>query len=459
MHDQVTFESRLADAYERYLVVAPVEIDAVWVATTVASSTSRRRFATPLLTMRSRWAVVAVVALLTLALTMTALILIGRPRVDLPISRTYQGVFTPAGTLTDGGRSNPVLVTLADGRVLIAGGRVGDNPDAKVVDPVTGDVVLSATGAPSGEGTGILLSTGRVLIMTFDSNAYGPRAYVFDPVTLTTRRLGDPAVDPPFGAEPPVAMLDNGRVLLSGGKDVWTDEILATGLLFDPETETFSPTGSMLEARRYHALTTLLDGRALVAGGEGQDPSGTLDLGSYVGNRTLLASLEIYDPSSGTFTALAARTSMPGAMLGIRLPDGKVLLAPRGGQVEEYLLSTGAPPRFQDGSSPALELFDPATEALTAGPTLPGMASTATLLGDGRVLLTGEWSWGVLKDGSRVWTAWSAIYDPSNGTLTLGRDPASRLAPAVALADGRVLFAGGFEPANVGSVGTIFIFE
>ncbi len=314
MHDPVTFESRLVDAYGRYLAGAPVEVDPVAVVTAVASSTSRQRFAMPLLTMRRRWALIAAVALLTLALTMTALILVGRPRVDLPISRTYQGVFTPAGAMADGGRSAPVLVALADGRVLIAGGRVGDGPDAKVIDLVTGNVVLSAAGAPSGVGSGILLRTGHVLIMTFDSNAYGSRAYVFDPATLATRRLGDPALDPPFGAEPPVAMLDDGRVLVSGGKDAWTDKILATALLFDPASETFSPTGSMLEARRYHALTTLLDGRVLVAGGEGQDPNGTLDIGTYVGNRTLLASLEMYDPSTATFTALAARTSMPSSV-------------------------------------------------------------------------------------------------------------------------------------------------
>src|SRR6266581_4819555 len=51
----------------------------------------------------------------------------------------------------------------------------------------------------------------------------------------------------------------------------------------------WSPTGSMATARYYHTATPLPDGRVLVAGG-------------YGGSFGILASAEIYDPASGTWS-------------------------------------------------------------------------------------------------------------------------------------------------------------
>src|SRR2546423_1083964 len=74
----------------------------------------------------------------------------------------------------------------------------------------------------------------------------------------------------------------------------------------------FENTGSLAQARAHHTATLLPDGKVLVVGG-------------YDGNRDL-ATAEVYDPASRTWTAtgsLANRRSNNTATL---LPNGKVLV-------------------------------------------------------------------------------------------------------------------------------------
>jgi len=114
-------------------------------------------------------------------------------------------------------------------------------------------------------------------------------------------------------------LLSDSRVLMAGG---WTGTEANSGLqttiasaeLYDPKTGTFSPTGSMTTDRSGHTATALPDGRVLVAGGE--DDSGAS-----------LASAELFDPRTGTFDTAGSMSTSRDGHTATLLSDGRVLIA------------------------------------------------------------------------------------------------------------------------------------
>src|SRR5476651_257874 len=77
----------------------------------------------------------------------------------------------------------------------------------------------------------------------------------------------------------------------------------------------FNSTGSLATARYYHTATLLPNGKVLVAGGSGVISSGSL------------ASAELYDPASGTWTATGSLATERHFHTATLLPNGKVLVA------------------------------------------------------------------------------------------------------------------------------------
>jgi hypothetical protein len=71
-----------------------------------------------------------------------------------------------------------------------------------------------------------------------------------------------------------------------------TGPSLASAELYDPKTGTFTATGSMTAARAAQTATLLPNGTVLITGG---------DDGGYMGGNNL-ASAEIYIPQTGTFS-------------------------------------------------------------------------------------------------------------------------------------------------------------
>ena len=217
-------------------------------------------------------------------------------------------------------------------------------------------------------------------------------------------------------------LLSDGRVLIAGGQNLTADmcgaPILASAELYDPATGTFSPTGPMASARESHTETLLTDGRVLIAGG--------VKGGLWT---DLLSSADLYDPSIGTFSPTGSMTTarskdaeeMPTATL---LSDGRVLIA--GGKSDRGLASA--------------ELYDPRTGTFspTGSMTVARAGHTATLLSDGRVLIAGGWS-------GASYLASAELYDPATGTFSpTGSMTTARFDhTATLLSDGRVLLAGG----------------
>gem|GEM_PF-1691990 len=172
----------------------------------------------------------------------------------------------------------------------------------------------------------------------------------------------------------------------------------------------WSPTGRMANSRLLFTATRLPDGRVLAAGGY---------------NR----SAEIYDPATGTWSRTADAPNTYRAATATLLPNGKVLVAGAGGA------------EWNSGLSAAL--YDP--EAGTWQPAgalrTPRFHHTATLLANGQVLVTGGTSG---EHGGNVLAA-TEVYDPASNTWapTGSLAMARRNHTATLLPDGRVLVTGG----------------
>src|SRR5450432_1708322 len=126
----------------------------------------------------------------------------------------------------------------------------------------------------------------------------------------------------------------------------------------------FEETGSLATARVSHTATALPNGKVLVAGGAG------INFGT-------LASAELYDPASGTWTTTGSLASARAGQTATLLPNGKVLVA----------AGFGGP------SLASAELYDPASGTWTAtgGLAIARYNHTATLLPNGKVLVAGGW--------------------------------------------------------------------
>jgi hypothetical protein len=285
-------------------------------------------------------------------------------------------------------RAFHVMLTLGDGNVLVAGGSI--EPVAELFDPKSG-AFRDTAGA------------------------------------MTTPRIGLAG-----------ALLDNGLALLIGGADE-TGEPLATAELYDPASGTFVATGSMSIARQGLTATVLDDGRVLVAGGSSD--------GSF---NEALASAEIYDPTSGTFSLVTSQMSDPRTLhTATLLADGRVLVA--GG--------ANSPPDDPMDIVPlsSLDIFDPATGAFSpaAAPLAVGRFShTATAVAGGLVLIAG----GTTPQQS---TASAETFDPTtdapspSGDMNDARN--SHTATAVELPGGHrfVLMAGGIASVPPNEIGTL----
>jgi N-acetylneuraminic acid mutarotase len=218
-------------------------------------------------------------------------------------------------------------------------------------------------------------------------------------------------------------LLLDGRVLVVGGDKGTADSSsgLASAEIYDPSTRTWTTTAPMSGPRTGHTATLLLDGRVLVAGGNPYEPLPGCDTPSCSQE---LATAELYDPKTGHWTATGHMATGRAGHSATRLPDGRVLVT--GGVGGGTSLRT-------------TEIYDPATGTWTKTGSLAGARSgdAAVALLDGTVLVVGGYGeTGALTTTER--------FDPRLGKWTAaGSVPEGSLGTATLLKDGRVLLAGG----------------
>lgn len=212
--------------------------------------------------------------------------------------------WTELPALAESYRENTSLSLLADGDVLIVGGL--ETPKTSLrLDPVTGaldgprDLIQ-----PRNSHSATTLADGRVLVAggwrwgylpAWDSEIHEPlaAAELYDPATDTWSAAASMTTPRDrHGA----ALLPSGEVLVIGGSSIeFSDEvdpfrITATAERYDPASNGWTPAASMSAARFDHTTTRLPSGRVLVTGGRGDGG--------------VLASVEVYDPASDSWTSL-----------------------------------------------------------------------------------------------------------------------------------------------------------
>src|SRR3954470_6437211 len=163
---------------------------------------------------------------------------------------------------------------------------------------------------------------------------------------------------------------------------------------FSASAASWSTNGSLVNGRLDHTATLLPDGKVLVAGGQA--------------NSVVQASTEVYDPATGKWSAGPNMTTNRELQTATLLQNGKVLVV--GGYVTQG---------FDQGTLATAELYDPASGTWTPTGSLAGDRAlhTATLLLNGKVLVTGGFHYDPATFSSTN-LATAELYDPAAGTWT-----------------------------------------
>ena len=265
-------------------------------------------------------------------------------------------------------------------------------------------------------GSGNVLMVGADNICT-PGEAWAESAYtdVWRPRNSTWEPVGDLPRPRNFFA---LASLPGGSVLVAGGTTEEPPQSFISSFRFEPSTGEWARSGDLTVARSQPSFASLLDGRVLLAGGYFINVPASP-------RTTLHDSAELYDPTSGTWSATGSlRTPRAGASA-VTLADGTVLVVGGYGHVGNQY----------DKGDPlsSAELFDPATETWSAVGSLPMPVESSPLVAlpdGGALLVEGGAAWRFDRD-SGAWTATSPMATEAQGRSI------------VTMADGRVLAAGG----------------
>jgi hypothetical protein len=245
--------------------------------------------------------------------------------------------------------------------------------------------------------------------------------------------------------------LPDGRILITGG--VTTGGVVTqTCEFFDPATSTFAPAPAMSALRGGHAITLLDDGRVLVSGGVSNwQNTGNAFIAAL---NTAQNTAEVFDPTLGIWTPLPVMASKRLGHRQTKLQDGRVLVTCgiRGGYTGANPWGGGQIPQY----TTSCELFDPISNTFTATGALSHTSQIftlvqtfegrafhgASLLPSGDVLLTGGFLAQLYDGGTNndetIVVRFCDVWNPGTGTWSQRAD-----LPAAAALHGQVPFGNG----------------
>jgi Galactose oxidase, central domain/Kelch motif len=320
---------------------------------------------------------------------------------------------------------------LGTNKVLVVGGynqngaNGGEQATAELFDPITGTWNLTASLAKARGGhVAVLLPNGDVVVAGGDTPGPGSddrkteiyrvssKSWVTGP-TLNKARLN-----------PTATLLPEGRVLAGGG--AWNPAAPTLTEVYNPvNLAEWKNTGKMATRRRYHSATPLPGGSVLITGGQNETFQ-TVD------------TCELYDPVGELFQATGSLAVARQNHTGALLRSGKVLVAGGG---------TGSPTATYEL---ATALYDPTSGSWTSSGSLAigREGHTATLLADGKVLVTGGSNGGGLLTNCELYNPAADTWSPVPSPLSTGRSKHT----ATLLANGKVLVVGGNSGAMTAEV-------
>ncbi len=193
--------------------------------------------------------------------------------------------------------------------------------------------------------------------------------------------------------------LNDGRVLVTGGmRDGKKEEFCQDAEIFDPVTGTFTSVsslsgaqkgrmmnGSVVVQRIRHTATKLADGKILVTGGYGIDRKGFFGLGGL--KKEVISDAQLFDPATNTFERVGELEHARHSHTATLLTDGRVLIS--GGYSSSFFTKNKTLAPF--------EIYDPKTKKFSeetkwiffAKGTVEKRMNHTAVLTDAGVLLAG----------------------------------------------------------------------
>lgn len=319
---------------------------------------------------------------------------------------------------------------------------------------------------PRFDQTATLLPNGKVLIAAgmARNGLAEPTAELYDSSTGRFTSAGKLSSSRGWGAT--ATLLDDGKVLIAGGATgSWCSDscYLATAELYDPAANSFTAIGNMIEQRAGARAIRLGNGDVLIVGGnissrqtaELYHPaSRTFSLtGSPSAGATTLVPLEdskvhalsnsgaeIYDTSTARFAPAGNFPARHGKFGAALLPGGRVLVV--GGQLDGTV-----------GELDTTEIYDFATQAFLSGPVMNfkryKLMEAIVNLSDGGILVAGG------ADHPEIYNPASNSFRPVGGATLDGYC----FSTATLLRNGDVLLTGGYNTSTWAAVDHAWLYQ